>query len=70
MNLKLKSTDEQPKVAANLASQQDVKRYITVTCPDSFFSRSMKYNVARSRHIPWPQSPNITANRKGKVTIV
>lgn len=37
---------------------------------ESFFSFTIKYSVARRRHIPWPQSPNITANRKGNVITV
>lgn len=41
-----------------------------ITWLESFFSLNIKYIVASSRQIPWPQSPNITANRKGKVTIV
>ena len=41
-----------------------------ITWLESFFSFNTRYIVAISRQIPWPQSPNITANRKGKVTIV
>lgn len=46
------------------------QRKIKITWPESFFSFTMKYRVARNKHIPWPQSPNMTAKRKGKVTIV
>lgn len=41
-----------------------------ITWLENFFSLKIKYNVAKNKHIPWPQSPNITANKKGNVMIV
>ena len=38
------------------------------TCEESFFSRSISTKAPSNRHIPWPQSPNITAKRNGNVT--
>lgn len=40
------------------------------TCEASFFSLIMRYSVASSKQIPWPQSPNMIANKKGNVTMV
>mmetsp|Transcript_733 Transcript_733/g.1692 ORF Transcript_733/g.1692 Transcript_733/m.1692 type:complete len:213 (-) Transcript_733:324-962(-) len=36
----------------------------------SFFSFATRYTAAMSMRRPWPKSPNMTANRKGKVTMV
>ena len=36
----------------------------------SFFSFITKYSAAKSMRNPWPKSPNMTANRNGKVTMV
>jgi hypothetical protein len=40
------------------------------TLLSNFFSLQIRYKDATIITIPWAQSPNITANRKGKVTIV
>ena len=37
------------------------------TWEESFFSRSIRNKAPINRHIPWPQSPNITAKRNGNV---
>lgn len=39
-------------------------------CAMSLLSLSTKYRAAHVMRTPWPRSPNITANRKGKVMMV
>lgn len=36
----------------------------------SFLSCAIRTNAPSSRHIPWPQSPNITAKRNGNMIVV
>lgn len=43
---------------------------IETTLDPSLFSKSIRINAPNNKHIPWPQSPNITAKRKGKVITV
>lgn len=37
---------------------------------ENFFSRMISQSANRNINKPWPQSPNITAKRKGKVVTV
>lgn len=36
----------------------------------SLLSLNTRYRAAQVMSVPWPRSPNITANRKGKVMMV
>ena len=42
------------------------KNYLTT----NFFSLNMSHNDASNKHMPWPQSPNLTTNKKGNVAMV
>ena len=41
-----------------------------VSVPASFFSKRIIARAKEAMMRPWPASPNITANRKGKVMMV